>query len=152
MRNAFYAIRGMRSETQRRSLLPVAGRSGAFERHADIRALADAQLLCGGTTIRGNLQKSHASQNAKDFAGCALRVRSFDLVDPALAHNNLELWRFRLKQHRDILRREVGDQVAEAIHFQYDSANRASIDRLGLGSVEADKVCNLVAKLLVLHA
>ena len=57
-----------------------------------------------------------------------------------------------MKQLRDILRGQVGDYVAEFIHFQRDAFHQAVAHSLGLGRDEAGKVRDRVAELVQLDA
>src|SRR5262249_1145411 len=104
------------------SLLAGARRFAEHDIH--IRALAHAQQLGRGAAIGSDLEISHAAHDSEDFTGRALRIGVFDLANLTLAHNNLESTGILLKQHGGILRRDIGDEIAEPIDFQHDATQR----------------------------
>ena len=91
---------------------------GAFQNDIYFAALADANDLRGSSAIGGNLQVPHASQNAEDLVRRTLGIVGVNLGDLVLAHTNFERGWVCLKQRRNVLRGEVGDDVSEPVHPQ----------------------------------
>src|ERR1700674_949666 len=69
-----------------------------------------------------------------------------------LTNTNLESRRRWLEQRGNILRRDVGDDIAETVYLEDYAPQGLRIDRLGLGCVEAHEISDLLAKFCSLHA
>src|ERR1700680_1583048 len=100
------------------SLLPVGSGRRAFKDDIHFATFARSNDLRGGSAVGGNLQITHTPEDAEDLIGCALSIVAVNLSDLALADKDLESRRLCLKQSRNVLRREISDHVAEAVHFE----------------------------------
>src|SRR5579862_6710644 len=123
-------------------LVPVPRRGRLAEDDVHIATAVRAQQLrcCG--TVGGDFQISHATEYSKHLAGCAESISGLDLGDLALADHDLESgWCLR-EQHGRVLRSDVGDEVSEAIDFEYHAAQRVLIGCLWFRGREAHEVGN----------
>src|SRR5712692_6956378 len=140
----------MGGKRQAALLLPVPNRGSACHDDTYIAALACTYRLRGRAAIGSDLQVTHASQDPENLAGCALRVVHLDFRDLVLAHKNLERRRLCFEQHGSVLRGDIGDQIAETVHFQHHTAQHVPI-RFGLGCIEAHEIRDFFAELQGIH-
>jgi len=101
-----------------------------------------------GSAIGSDFQKAHTSENAKNLSRATLGVGTVDFSDLAAADDNLEPRRLSSKEHGSVLRSDVGNDVSEAVNFQYHSAQPVSIDGFRLRGRKAGVLFNFVSKLL----
>src|SRR5271166_920559 len=115
--------------------------------HIYFAAFARTQQLESGSAIGRHFQKTHAAQNSKDFPRSAFSIVCANARSVALGSNrDLKHRRIDAEQLWRILRSDVSDQVAKAIHFQHHSSQRPLIYRLGAWRAKADIVGDLFAK------
>src|SRR5579872_6251398 len=84
---------------------------GVAKHHCYVAAFVGAGYAVGGGAIGGDLQVSHAAENAENLTRCRLGVRVLHLGDFGFAYQNAEGRRRRFEELRDIFGRDVSDEV-----------------------------------------
>src|SRR5205807_566711 len=126
--------------------LSMAGKLGLGLKHdVDVTAFAAFYELGGGAPIAGYFKVAHAAKDSENLARSSLCVSVSDLRDLLLANHNLERTLLHAENHGRILRRDVGDEIAEAVYLKNYTSQCAVVDRLRTGRREAHKVANLLA-------
>src|SRR5579863_2891578 len=69
--------------------------------------------------VCGNLEETHASENAEHFTRRSLGVGAAHLRYLAAADNNLEAFGSGSKKYGNILWGDIGNQVSEPVHLQH---------------------------------
>src|SRR5579872_3899331 len=103
-------------------LSALASRRSFSEENADLGAFSRAGKLGRWCAIGNDLQTSHAAENPENFTGSSLGVVAMNLSNFFAPDNDFEGSRVGAKKIRRVLRREVRDQVSEAVHLKHNRA------------------------------